>query len=222
MCPQYDYHQREHNTSWQLVHIEVLLEEAEKYHNSSLIFYAALESRNMLEQTEFELILMSTNQEEWEDVVSMAKGKSGLSKGNNKYKALKYKYQSFSEALTKVILDFSLKIYDYKTSADLQSQLADYIHIYTRTPDEIKFDSDYIQAGIVVIKEALSFVKSFYVKKDDGYIFGIVNFNTLSKPMKDEFERWKNDVSEDVDSLYLRIKKINDEQSGGAKAVLVK
>ncbi len=29
MCPQYDYHQREHNTSWQLVHIEVLLEEAE-------------------------------------------------------------------------------------------------------------------------------------------------------------------------------------------------
>jgi len=221
MSKQYDYHKREPHTSWQIVHIEVLLEEALKHENVSFVFYAALEARNILEQTEFDLILMSTDKTEWENVIALAKGKSGLEKGNQKYKALKYKYQSFSEALTKVILDFSLKIYDYKASDKFQSLLADYIHIYTRTPEELQFYSDYVQRGIGIVYETIAFIKSYYVKQDDGYVFGLLNFNTLSEALKKEFENWKNSVSEDTEALYEKIKKINDEQSGGAKAVLV-
>lgn len=219
MGKKYDYHQREPHASWQLLHIDVLLEEATKHENVSFVFYAALEARNILEQTEFELILMSVDKSEWGNVVALAKGKSGLERGNQKYKALKYKYQSFSEALTKVIMDFSLKIYDYKLSDKLQGLLADYIHIYTRTPEELKFNSEYIQKGILLIKETVAFIKSYFVKQDDGYIFGLLNFGTLSKTMQDEFERWKNSVSEDTEGLYQRLKKINDEQSGGAKAI---
>lgn len=133
----YEYHKREPHNSWQLKHCEVLLEEAEKYNNTSLVLYAALEARNLLEKTEFDLMLMSTEKSEWEALSQMARGKYGLTKSNNKYKALKYRYQTFSEAITKVILDFSLKVYDYKASEELQNGLAEYVHIYTRTPDEL-------------------------------------------------------------------------------------
>lgn len=217
----YDYHKREPHNSWQLKHCEVLLEEAVKYNNTSLVLYAALEARNLLEKTEFDLMLMSTEKAEWETLSQMARGKYGLTKSNNKYKALKYRYQTFSEAITKVILDFSLKVYDYKASEEVQNNLAEYVHIYTRTPDELEYTSEFVQTGVKCVNEAISFVKSYYVIHDNGYVFGILNFTTLSGSMKAEFEKWKADVSEDTEGLYNRLKEINDTELGGAKAKMV-
>lgn len=214
----YDYHKREPYNSWLMKHCEVLLEEASKYSNASLVLYATLEARNLLEKTEFDLMLMSTDRGEWQELANMAKGKHGLTKSNNKYKALKYRYQTFSEALVKVILDFELKVYDYKTSENLQTELSEYLHTYTRTPEEMEFSSDFIQNGISLVNKTLEFVKSYYVKKDDGYVFGLLNFSTLNGSMKKEFELWKKDVSEDTDGLYRRLKEINDKENGGAKA----
>ena len=217
----YDYHKREPHNSWQLKHCEVLLEEAVKYNNTSLVLYAALEARNLLEKTEFDLMLMSTEKSEWETLSQMARGKFGLTKSNSKYKALKYRYQTFSEAITKVILDFALKVYDYKASEELQNNLADYIHIYTRTLEELEYTSEFVQSGIKCVNEAISFVKSYYVIHDNNYVFGILNFTTLSGSMKAEFEKWKADVSEDTEGLYNRLKEINDTELGGAKAKMV-
>jgi hypothetical protein len=217
----YDYHKREPHNSWQLKHCDVLLEEAEKNSNTSLVLYATLEARNLLEKTEFDLMLMSTDKGEWETLSQMARGKYGLSKSNNKYKALKYRYQTFSEALIKVILDFELKVYDYKSSEMLQTELAEYIHIYTRTPNELDYKSEFIQNGIALVKKTLEFVKNYYVKKDDGYVFGLLNFSTLSGSIKEEFEKWKADISEDTEGLFNRLKEINDKESDGAKAKLV-
>lgn len=217
----YDYHKREPHNSWQLKHCEVLLEEASKYNNTSLVLYAALEARNLLEKTEFHLMLMTTEKSEWDTLSQMARGKHGLTKSNNKYKALKYRYQTFSEAITKVILDFALKVYDYKASEELQNNLADYIHIYTRTLEELEYTSEFVQTGIKCVNEAISFVKSYYVIHDNNYVFGILNFTTLSGSMKAEFEKWKADVSEDTEGLYNRLKEINDTELGGAKAKMV-
>lgn len=218
----YEYHKRDPNNSWQLKHCEVLLEEAAKYHNTSFVLYAALEARNLLEKTEFDLMVMSTEKSEWENLSQMARGKYGLTKSNNKYKALKYRYQTFSEAISKVIMEFSLKVYDYKESEELQNRLAEYVHIYTRTPEELEYASEFIQTGVKYVNEAISFVKSYYVIHDDGYVFGILNFSTLSGSMKAEFEKWKADVSEDIEGLYYRLKEINDKESDGAKATMVK
>lgn len=214
----YDYHKREPHNSWLMKHCEVLLEEATKYSNSSLVLYATLEARNLLEKTEFNLMLMSTDKSEWQDLANMAKGKHGLTKSNNKYKALKYRYQTFSEAIVKVILDFELKVYDYKTSENLQTELSEYLHTYTRIPEEMEFKSDFIQNGVLLVNKTLEFVKSYYVKKDDGYVFGLLNFSTLNGSMKNEFELWKQDVSEDTEGLYQRLKVINDTENDGAKA----
>ena len=218
----YEYHKREPQNSWQLKHCEVLLEDAAKYNNTSFVLYAALEARNLLEKTEFDLMLMSTEKSEWESLSQMARGKYGLTKSNNKYKALKYRYQTFSEAITKVILDFSLKVYDYKASEELQNRLSEYIHIYTRTAEELEYTSKFIQTGTTYVKEALSFIKSYYVIHDNGFVFGILNFESLSGSMKAEFEKWKTDVSDNTEGLYKRLKEINDAEANGAKAKLVK
>ena len=216
----YDYHKREPNNSWQLKHCEVLLEEAEKYNNTSLVIYAALEARNLLEKTEFDIMLMSTEKDEWEALSQMARGKHGLTKSNNKYKALKYRYQTFSEAIAKVLLDFELKIYDYKSSENLQTKLSEYIHIYTRTPKELEYKSEFIQNGIKTTNEAIAFIKNYYIFRDSGYVFGILNFSTLSPSMRNELEKWKASVSEDTADLFKVLKKINDIEAGGAKAKL--
>lgn len=217
----YEYHKREPQNSWQLKHCEVLLEEASKYNNTSLVLYSALEARNLLEKTEFDLMLMSTDKAEWETLSQMARGKYGLSKSNNKYKALKYRYQTFSEAIAKVILDFPLKVYDYRASEELQSKLAEYIHIYTRTPEELEYLSEFIQTGVKYVNEAILFVKNYYVIHDHEYVFGILDFATLSGSMKSEFEKWKTEVSEDTEGLFSRLREINDKEAGGAKAELV-
>lgn len=214
----YDFHKREPQNSWQLKHCEVLLDEAFTHNSTSLVLYAALEGRNLLEKIEFDIMLMSTDNTEWESLAQMAKGKNGLSRSNSKYKALKYRYQTFSEAIVKVILDFELNVYDFKTSEELQNKLAEYIHIYTRTPEELEYNSDFIQSGIKYINETISFVKSYFVVHNYGYSFGILNFSTLSGSMKNEFDKWKAGVSEDTDELYNKLKEINDREGGGEKA----
>ena len=215
---QYDYHKRERSNSWQIKHCEVLLEEAEKYSNTSLVLYATLEARNLLEITEFDLMLMSTHKSEWDTLTEMARGKYGLTKSNNKYKALKYRYQTFSEAISRVLLDVKIKIYDYKASEVLQTRLSEYVHIYTRKSEELEYKSEYIQSGIKTVNEVLNFVKNYYVVHNNGYVFGILKFSTLSASIKAEFEKWKAGVSEDTESLFEKLKKINDKESSGAKA----
>lgn len=44
MSLEYDYHRREFHSNWHLIHCEVLLSEAKKYKNTSLVLYAALEA----------------------------------------------------------------------------------------------------------------------------------------------------------------------------------
>lgn len=218
MSQTYDYHFRHPSQSWLLMHITVLLEEATKYKNSSLVLYAAFEARSLLEKIEFDILLMSVEESEHENLRSMASGKNGINKTNNQYKTLRYRYQTFSEALTKVILDQPLRVFDYSKSGRFQVALSDYIHIYTRPDDEFKFTSAFIQTGIQLCKEVVAYIKSYFVKVNDEYLFGILNFKSLNDPMKIEFEAWKKDVTEDTESLYLRLKKINDELSGGVKA----
>ncbi|MEO7989263.1 MAG: hypothetical protein ABI663_06960 [Chryseolinea sp.] len=214
----YNYHTRVPHQGWLLKHIDVLLHEANKEQNTSFVLYSAFECRYLLEKTEFDILIMSSPESEWAKIISMAKGKNGINKTNNQYKALRYRFQTFSEALTKVVLDNPLRVFSYGESGEYQSKLSEYIHIYNRPDEDFMFESKFIQDGIALCNEVTSFVRDYYVKKDEEYLFGILNFHTLNAPLKQEFEKWKQDVTEDTEALYLRLVKINDETSGGAKA----
>ena len=217
----YDYHKREPDNTWLIEHIKVLLEEAKKNKNASFVIYATLESRNLLEKTEYDLMLMGTEKSEWESIALMAKGKNGLDKTNSKYKSLNYRYQTFSEAISKVLLAVELKIFNYKVSDELKQKLSEYLHTYTKSPDELLYESEFIQNGVKSVSETLSFITSYYTKTIKGYVIGIMNFSSLSSSMRTEFESWKKDVSEDTKGLYDILKEINDREAGGAKAQFV-
>ncbi len=215
----YDYHKRQsENNAWLLKHIEVLLGEAKTHSNTSFIMYAALEARNILEKTEFDIMRASTDKSEWPKIADMAKGRNGITKTNKEYKGLKYRYQTFSEAFVRVITDLNLKVYNYKQSEYMQDQVSEYLHVYTKTEEEMHFDSAFIQEGVLLIQSVVEFIKNYYVLHDGTYVFGLLNFSTLNGGIKEEFEKWKSGVDEDAEALYLRLKAINDRDNAGQKA----
>jgi hypothetical protein len=61
MKQQYKFQTRIQNPHWNLIHIENLMELSNQNKNPSFVIYAAIESRNILERIEFELIVMSAN-----------------------------------------------------------------------------------------------------------------------------------------------------------------
>lgn len=218
----YDYHTRENNNSWLLKHIEVLLEEAEKYKNISFVFYAAFESRNLLEKTEFDLILMSQNEEDKQNLIEIAKGKNGLRKTNEKYKTLKYKFQTFNEALCRVIIDdIRVQIFDYTKSGNLQTELGEYMHVYTLSENDYNYNSQFIQNGIAIINDTLNFIKSYYTLTNSGFVYGIINFNSIKGSIKQAFDNWKNSSSFDTQKLFEELNEINQREFNGKKISII-
>jgi hypothetical protein len=94
---------------------------------------------------------------------------------------------------------------------DFQSKLADYIHIYMRTDEELEFESPFIQKGVVIVESTLDFILNSIGKDENGFIQATLNFNTLNEPMKAEFSDWLNRKDEDIEGLKERIRKIKSD-----------
>jgi hypothetical protein len=205
----YDFYKREFNPSWSVIQIEELLKVVIEKKSSTLISYAALEGRINIERIEYEILLMSGHNlvgPEFNDIIGDYKG---IQKVNSQIKALRYRYQTFTEAFSNVIVDeFSLKPFDFKKAEELQSNLSHYIHIYTREPSDIFFESDYMQKGISLIKETISFFNNMFTIHDGAYIYGILDFNSLKNGFEIEFKKWLVSVDNDVDALTIRLKNI--------------
>ena len=99
----YKYHERKsENQSWSLMHIDVLLNEANINQNVSFILYACLECRNLIEKIEFDLLMMSTNESEKPELISKMKEKTGIKNANKEFKTLTYRLQTFSECISRI------------------------------------------------------------------------------------------------------------------------
>jgi hypothetical protein len=204
----YDYHGRIQNESWLITHIQTLIFEARLESSTSSVLYAAFETRNLIEKICYDLILMSSYKTEWDEIKKTVKGKKGIRRNNDKYKTLKYKVQTFSSTIAR-LPGLPIKPFDYTKAVDLENDLGEYVHTYTRTQEEMNFASDFIQDGIVKIEEALNFILSYFVKQNQEYIFGTLNFSTLTEAYKTEFENWKKDLSTDTEALFNRLLEIN-------------
>lgn len=90
-----------------------------------------METRNLFERLEFELLAISTKGTDFENFIEEIRGKTGIQKMDKKCKALKYRYQSFSSVSTKVIFEgASLKQFDYKNQNCIA---ASYLNIFMTT-----------------------------------------------------------------------------------------
>lgn len=96
----------------------------------------------------------------------------------------------------------------FKKAEDLQSKLSQYIHIYTRRPEELLFESEFIQNGIQLIKETISYLENMFTIKDDNYVFGVLNFASLKNGFEIEFDSWLKTLDDNTEALTERLKKI--------------
>lgn len=210
MTELYEYHKRVQNESWLITHIETLLKEAELEQSTTSVLYAAFEARNLIEKICFDLLLMSTSKTEWPEIHETAKGKHGIRRSNDKYKSLRSRFQSFSAVLGR-LAGLTLKVFDFKKAGELENDLAEYVHTYTRPQHDMNYASEFIQNGINKIQESLIFIRSYFTIENGCYTYGIVNFSTLPDEFRKEFEIWKIGTSDDTESLYLRLKTLNDK-----------
>jgi hypothetical protein len=208
MAEPYDYFKRHQNEGWLIAHIEFLLSEAKIEMSTSSVLYAAFESRNLIEKICYDLIRMSANETEWEEIERTAKGRYGIDKANSKYKSLKLKTQTFSEQVARIVI-LPIKALNYSIADDYVNKLADYIHTYTRTQTEMNFASDFIQEGILLVEESLKFIKSYFTVQNGEYVYGIIKPKTLTNSFVTEFENWKSSTSTDTEALYCRLVEIN-------------
>jgi len=208
MAEPHDYFKRHQNEGWLIAHIEFLLSEAKIEMSSSSVLYAAFETRNLIEKICYDLIRMSANETEWEEIERTAKGRNGIDKANSKYKSLKLKIQTFSEQVARMAT-LPIKALNYSIADDFVNRLADYIHTYTRTQADMNFASDFIQNGILLVEESLKFIKNYFTIQKGEYVYGIIKPKTLTDSYKTEFESWKSSTSTDTEALYSRLVEIN-------------
>ncbi len=139
-------HIRKQNLSWSIIQIKVLLNQSERDKSSTFLIYAALECRIIIERLELAPLVMaasSLDDNTWKNELDKFKG---IQKLNSKLKSLKFKYQSFTSAFAKAVLEnCPLLPFDYKTAENLQSKLAKYIHVYSKTDNDFLFESDYVK-----------------------------------------------------------------------------
>jgi len=214
----YDFHKREQNLDWSIKTIEVLLENSTRLESASYLIYAALECRIIIERVEFEILVMAAHESENKEWIELIKSFKGIQKVNSKYKGLKMRYQTFTEAFSKALIeDYPLKPFDFKAAETLQSELSQYIHIYYRQKEELDFESTFMQAGFQLIKTTLTFLENLFLKEDDGYLFGVLNFASLKDEVGYEFKDWLQRKDEDVESLTNRLIAINENRNNGQK-----
>ncbi|MCP4552761.1 MAG: hypothetical protein GY834_12135 [Bacteroidetes bacterium] len=206
MNQKYSFYSRYQNINWSFIHIETLLRFAKRKNNPSFAIYAALESRNIIERIEFELIVMSANSKFGIKDFENIKDKHGIQKANKEFNTLKFRYQTFTESFSKAVKpDLNLRVYNFKKAEKIKGNLSQYLHTYSRSDNELEFESLFIQEGFDVIQSAVDFLKDYFPKDDKGYYLCVLDFMTLVEPMKKEFKIWLNSSEQDNENLTERL-----------------
>lgn len=200
-----DFSKREQRIQWLLAFTKKLLEKAVDAQNASLIIYAALECRNMLEKIEFDLLLVTNDNKDRNELVEVAKGKRGLSKANNDYKTLKYKYQVFFSAFMEAFqFPLPIKPFDFKQSEQIQASLGDYVHIYTKLTPDFDFNSKFVNDGLALISDAIHFIEDFCLKEDENggtsITYGGLKLSSMPLEMAKLYDNWKNSAGTGVEA----------------------
>lgn len=202
--------QRIHEPPWLIWHAKDLLDKAKRQKDSSKVLYACFELRNCLEMVEFRMILASVEENERAQLMIDAKPRHGIRKVNDKVKSLKHKYQIFYKVACETI-DRAGNPLDFSKSAELKEALSDYVHTYTRTPEELNFGSKYIKDAYEVIKDSIIFLESALNKKQNTYMLQNLSIMTLEEDDKKILNDWKNGIIEDEIELKRRLIKRQKE-----------
>jgi len=212
---------RRQNLSWSIIQIKVLLTQIERDKSSTLLSYAALECRIIIERLELAILVMAASSLKDDSWTKELEKYKAIQKLNSKLKSLRFRYQSFTYAFAEAIIENCPLIpFDHKKADDLQNKLAKYIHVYTKSDNDFLFESEFVKEGIEVVKQSLNFLENSCSYHDGSYRQGILDFNTLCPEMRDEFNDWVNRKDEDINALTARLNRIRERNN--TKKMIIK
>ncbi len=215
MAQEYDFNQRWQNISWYIETIDVLTQNAVEKKCPSFLIYACLESRNIIERIEFEMIVMSANSRFSIQDFEKIKNRHGIQKANKKFNSLKHRYQLFAESYIKAIgAKLNIKAYDFNKAEKIKRDLSQYLHIYSRTDEELYFGSEFIKDGFSLIKKTTDFVRDHISHTTDGFMLCVLDYNSLREPFRSELYAWVAGNEKSNASLTERLSAIASAETG--------
>lgn len=204
----YQSSHREHDFAWILRHCKDLEEKAKRQKDVSKILYCALELRNCLEMVEFYFLLASVDPKLHLTIKEIASQWKGNEKANKKIKALNFKAQKFQE-LASESSDISTTLFSYKKCDELKNKLSKYLHTYTLTEDEIKYNSTFIQEAFKIFNETRNWIEKWLLFDGKTYTIASIRWDSLKPEQKKLFERWKDDLLNE-EQLKEELKRIKN------------
>lgn len=194
--------------TWNITQLGVLLSNAKAMKSSSYVSYAALEARMAFERVEYELLRIAAQDEPTDEFNKRVDSFKGLSRTNQKYGVLKYRYQTFSEVFASEIGQIKLKAFDFSRVEKLENRLAGYIHIYTRNDNDFIYESSFIQQGISLLNEVISFWKEILIEVDGKHTFAIICRESLKNGAEQVFDEWLRMKDDNIEILRGKIKEL--------------
>jgi hypothetical protein len=190
--------QRIHNFAWIIEQSRSLEEKAIRQKDSSKIIYCCLELRTALEMLEFLLVLGSVPTPSYDEIISLSQKQNGVDSLNKKIKAITFKNQTFFEVLCN-LLNIPGGVFNYSLSQDYKHRLSQYIHTYTMLPENLLFESEFIQKSFELIREVRAFLEKSLNRDDNGYNISVVEYATMPEEDKIILEDWRLDrIDKDI------------------------
>lgn len=224
----YNFNIRYKNCGWFIPHINYLLEESEKYNNSSLVIYACFEMRNLIEQIEYGFVTIALTEGEWkkykpdfENIGGIKKvfGKATDSNRNENLKEKLDKYLQFCNSIIRVgklpVMPLS---YSMKEAQEYKNQLNDYCHLYTKTQTDFYYNSGFITKGKQLIKEIFKYLNNCRILTESGFISIGFEVNELTGETKNIYDKWIRGDIKSVNELDEILIALNNSQFNGETA----
>ncbi len=90
---------------------------------------------------------------------------------------------------------------------ELKTRLSNYVHTYTRTNEELHFNSDYLKTASKLINETINFIEYSLNRKGNSYLLQNICISTLNDQDKKILTDWKSGKIRDEDALKEILKK---------------
>lgn len=164
-----------------------------EYSDSSMLFYACYELRNLLEKLEYDFILASIKDADRPKAVAIANSRDGLKNLGRMYHKSFYHYLNFLKILLEINFIKPPQIADInlKTIHNYIEKLNPYVHLFQKNHSDLMYGSNFTVGASNLINEILIYLKDSQILTEGGISIAGVTVNDFKGSTLDIYERFQ-------------------------------
>lgn len=200
---------RENTITWQMAYILTLLDYSSAKQDASVLIHACLESRNLLEKIEFDLVQAAMSPSQRKQYLKEMSRMDGTKNVFAKLEKSFHDYQTYLKALCKAY-DFRIQPSDFniKISRRYKTELNDYCHLYSKSDEDIVWGSSFLTEGDRKCREILKYIVTCKLMAEDGSVNIIgTTVTELHQKSGGLYHKWKEKIIKTEEELITEIKK---------------